>query len=120
MARFSLRPNDRAGEQRLEMVHRDDAVTALYKALITPEAGGKTLNIAGGATWQSTGQRYVEDIYDLLGVPIELAAFRGSDQPGWVDWYDTDVSEQLLNYQQRPYPTYLDTIRQEVERLLAE
>ncbi len=107
-------------EQRLEMVHRDDVVTALYKALITPEARGNTLNIAGGATWQSTGQQYVEDLYELLGVPIELAAFRGPDQPGWVDWYHTDVSEQLLHYQQQPYPTYLDTIRQEVERLLEE
>jgi nucleoside-diphosphate-sugar epimerase len=38
--------------QRLEMVHREDVVTALYKALITPAAQGKTLNIAGGATWQ--------------------------------------------------------------------
>ena len=40
-------------EQRLEMVHREDVVTALYKALITPAAQGKTLNIAGGATWQT-------------------------------------------------------------------
>ena len=36
-------------EQRLEMVQRDDVVTALYKALTTPAARGKTLNIAGRA-----------------------------------------------------------------------
>lgn len=107
-------------DQRLEMVHRDDVVTALYQALVTPEARGKTLNIAGGTTWQTTGQQYVQDLYDLLGVPIELAAFRGQDEPGWVDWYDTDISEQLLHYQQHAYATYLDTIRQQVEQLLAE
>ena len=107
-------------DQRLEMVHRDDVVTALYQALITPAVRGKTLNIAGGTTWQTTGRQYVEDLYDLLGVPIELAAFRGQDEPGWVDWYDTELSEQLLHYQQHPYATYLETIRQQVEQLMAE
>jgi nucleoside-diphosphate-sugar epimerase len=107
-------------EQRLEMVHRDDVVTALYKALITPKARGNTLNIAGGPTWQTTGQQYVADQYAILGVPLEMAAFRGSDEPGWVDWYDTEDSQRLLDYQQHTYTGYLDTLRQEVERLLEE
>ena len=68
-------------EQRLEMVHREDVVTALYKALITPAAQGKTLNIAG--EWQQTsGRQYVADHYEILGVPLEMAAFRGQDGPG--------------------------------------
>ena len=107
-------------DQRLEMVHRDDVVTALYKALITPAGRGKTLNIAGGPTWQTTGQQYVADVYDILGVPLDLATFRGQDAPGWVDWYDTADSQRLLDYQQHPYTSYLDTLRQEVERFLAE
>jgi nucleoside-diphosphate-sugar epimerase len=107
-------------EQRLEMVHRDDVVTALYKALVTPAVRGKTLNIAGGPTWQTTGRQYVADQYDLLGVPLDLAVFRGIDKPGWVDWYDTEESQRLLDYQQHTYPSYLDTLRQEVERMLAE
>lgn len=107
-------------EQRLEMVHRDDVVTALYQALVTPQARGTTLNIAGGATWQTSGRQYVADLYELLGVPIEMATFRHADEAGWVDWYDTDASQRTLNYQQHPYPAYLDTIRQAVERLLAE
>lgn len=107
-------------EQRLEMVHRDDVVTALYKALITPKARGNTLNIAGGPTWQTTGQQYVADQYAILGVPLEMAAFRGSDEPGWVDWYDTEDSQRLFDYQQHTYTGYLDTLRQEVERLLEE
>jgi nucleoside-diphosphate-sugar epimerase len=107
-------------EQRLEMVHRDDVVTALYNALTTPAARGKTLNIAGGSTWQMTGRQYVADLYDILGVPIEMAAFRGHDQPGWVDWYDTETSQCLLHYQQHAYAGYLDTLRREVERLLEE
>jgi nucleoside-diphosphate-sugar epimerase len=106
--------------QRLEMVHRDDVVTALYKALTTPAARGKTLNIAGGPTWQTTGQQYVADLYDIMGVPIETAVFRSPDNPGWVDWYNTAESQRLLDYQQHAYTSYLETLRQEVERLLQE
>ena len=106
--------------QRLEMVQRDDVVTALYKALITPKARGQTLNIAGGPTWQTTGRRYVADLYDIIGVPLEMAAFRGQDEPGWVDWYDTEVSQRLLGYQDHSYSTYLDTLRSEVARLLED
>mgnify|MGYP003393750577 CR=1 FL=1 len=106
--------------QRLEMVHREDVVTALYKALVTPEARGKTLNIAGGPTWQTTGQQYVADHYEILGVPMEMAAFRDPHAPGWVDWYDTEESQRVLAYQQHSYTHYLDTLRAEVARLLEE
>ena len=107
-------------EQRLEMVHRDDVVSALYQALITPEARGSTFNIAGGATWQTTGRQYVADLYELMGVPIEMATFRSADEAGWVDWYDTAASQRILNYQHNPYPAYLDTIRQAIAQMMEE
>ena len=107
-------------EQRLEMVQRDDVVSALYKAIVTPEARNTTLNIAGGSSWQTNGRQYVADLYDIIGVPMEMAAFRGEDEPGWVDWYDTEQSQQLLAYQDHPYSTYLDTLRAEVARLLED
>ena len=107
-------------DQRLEMVHRDDVVLALYQALVVPEARGQTLNIAGGPTWQTTGRQYVADHYELIGVPIEMAAFRGADEPGWVDWYDSEAAQKLLDYQQHSYETYLDALRAEVARLLEE
>jgi nucleoside-diphosphate-sugar epimerase len=107
-------------EQRLEMIHREDVVTALYKALITPQAYGHTFNIAGGPTWQTTGHQYVADLYDIIGVPLDMATFRGVDAPGWVDWYDTIDSQRLLEYQNNTYNAYLDTLRAEVEHMLAE
>jgi nucleoside-diphosphate-sugar epimerase len=107
-------------EQRLEMVHRDDVVTALYKALITPAVRGKVLNVAGGPTWQTTGRQYVIDQYEILGVPLEMASFRSADQAGWVDWYDTEESQRLLGYQEHTYTDYLDTLRREVERMLED
>ena len=106
--------------QRLEMVHRDDVVTALYQALVTPAARGKILNVAGGPTWQTTGGQYVAEQYEVLGVPLEMANFRSPDQPGWVGWYDTEASQRLLAYQQHTYTSYLDTLRHEVERMLED
>jgi nucleoside-diphosphate-sugar epimerase len=105
-------------EQRLELVHRDDAVTAIHRASTSPEAHGETLNIAGGHTWQMTGRHYVERLYDLLGVPREEAKFR--DTPGWVDWYDTEESQRLLRYQRTSYETFLSQIKAEVDRLMAD
>ena len=105
-------------EQRLELVHRDDVVTAILHATTVPAARGKVFNIAGGATWQVTGREYVERLYDLLGVAPEEATFRTS--PGWVDWYDTQESQQLLNYQNVPYGTFLAQIEAEIARLTGD
>jgi UDP-glucose 4-epimerase len=105
-------------DQRVELVHRDDVVRAIYQATTAPAARGKTLNIAGGPTWQMTGRHYVERLYDLLGVPHEEAKFRAT--PGWVDWYDTQESQQLLSYQNTPYETFLAQIKTEVDRLMGD
>ena len=49
-----------------------------------------------------------------------MAAFRGQDGPGWVDWYDTTESQRLLDYQHHSYTSYLEALRAEVERMLAD
>jgi nucleoside-diphosphate-sugar epimerase len=105
-------------EQRVELVHRDDVVTAIHRAATAHAARGKIFNVAGGATWQMTGREYVARLYDLMGVPPEEATFRTS--PGWVDWYDTQESQQLLNYQQTAYGTFLAQIEAEVARLMGD
>jgi nucleoside-diphosphate-sugar epimerase len=105
-------------EQRVELVHRDDVVTAIHQATTVPAARGKIFNIAGGETWQVTGREYVGRLYDLLGVPPEDAVFRTS--PGWVDWYDTQESQELLNYQNTPYGTFLAQVEAEIARLMGD
>jgi nucleoside-diphosphate-sugar epimerase len=105
-------------DQRVELVHRDDVVTAIYHAATTPAARSRIFNIAGGATWQVTGGEYVSRLYDLLGVSPEEATFRAS--PGWVDWYDTQESQQLLCYQNTPYGTFLAQIEAEIARLMGD
>jgi nucleoside-diphosphate-sugar epimerase len=105
-------------DQRVELVHRDDVVTAIHQASTAPGARGQVFNIAGGATWQVTGREYVGRLYDLLGVPPEEATFRAS--PGWLDWYDTQASQELLSYQNTPYGTFLAQIEAEIARLMRD
>ena len=81
-------------EQRVEMVHRDDVVDALFASVGAPEAANKVLNIAGGPTWQMHGEDYARDFYGFMGAPFEDVDYRES--PGWVDWYDTEESQCLL------------------------
>jgi len=103
-------------EQRIEFVHRDDVMTALCAAVGIEEAKGKVFNIAGGSTWRTTGQAYVKDYYDLLGVSMEEAHFQ--EVPGWCDWYDTEESQRILHYQNATYQAYLDQISADIKKMM--
>ena len=105
-------------DQRIEFIHRDDAVTAMCTAVTSTAARGRIYNISGGKSWRMTGKKYVKDYFDLLGVPIEEAQFQS--QPGWCDWYETEESEKDLAYQNTGYAAYLGQIEKEVQALLAE
>ena len=105
-------------DQRVEMVHRDDAVDALFAAVTLPEAAQGVLNIAGGPSWQLTGRDYVRDFYDFVGAPADGAVYR--DSPGWVDWYDTEESQNILGYQNRPYGHYAQQMRDIVQAMMEE
>ncbi len=104
-------------EQRVEMVHRDDVVDALFAAAGAKAGSDKPLNIAGGVTWQLVGKRYVEDFYTFVGAPATDATYRSS--PGWVDWYDTSESQRLLGYQNRSYEFFAEEMRALIEELMA-
>ena len=105
-------------EQRVEMVHRDDVVDALFASVNAPDAANKILNIAGGATWQMRGEDYARDFYGFMGAPFEDVDYRQS--PGWVDWYDTEESQRLLGYQNRSYQHYSDEMNAIIEAMMAE
>ena len=96
-------------DQRVEMVHRDDVVDALFASVSALDAGGKVLNIGGGPTWQLRGRDYVRDFFEVMGAPVEMATYR--DTPGWMDWYDTEESQRILGYQNRSYQHYIGEMR---------
>ena len=105
-------------DQRVEMVHRDDAADALFASASAPGAGGRVFNIGGGPTWQMRGRDYVRDFYDVMGAPVELATYR--ETPGWVDWYDTEESQHTLRYQNHSYQNYLAEMRALIQAMMEE
>ena len=104
--------------QRVEMVHRDDVVDALFAAVTLSEPASGVFNVAGGPSWQLTGRDYVNDFYAFVGAPADDAVYR--DTPGWVDWYDTAESQQALGYQNRPYEHYARQMRDIVQAMMEE
>lgn len=100
-------------DQRVEFVYATDAAQALFNAVDNPEALGKTLNIAGGSSWQMTGAEYITRFYDALGVEVN-AVF--SEKHTALDWYDTSNS-QFLGYQRTSFNDFLDKLRALAEEL---
>ena len=82
-------------EQRVEMIHRDDVADAIKNSVDSKEAVGKIFNIAGGDSWRLRGKNYVEDFFQVMGAPVEMAVYR--DSTGWNDWYDTTESQRILS-----------------------
>jgi nucleoside-diphosphate-sugar epimerase len=107
-----------AAEQRIEFVHRDDVVAALTNAVDSEAARGRELIIAGGPSWRTTGQRYVEDYFNLLGVPLAEAQFLA--QPGYFDHYNTVESQRILRYQRNSYQDFVHQTKRELLRLMGE
>jgi nucleoside-diphosphate-sugar epimerase len=91
------------GDQRVEFIAREDVVAAIMAA-IEHTAGNHIFNIAGGTTWQMTGNTFVNGIYTGFGVPGE------ADYPaeyGYFDWYDTDAAQRTLHYQNTSFTQFL-------------
>ena len=104
-------------EQRVEMIHRDDVADALRNAVDSGEAVGKVFNIAGGSSWRLTGKDYVEDFFNVMGAPVDMAVYR--EDPGWNVWYDTEESQRILRYQNRSYDDYCGQMKAIVEEMMA-
>jgi len=104
-------------DQRVEFVNRDDVALAIANCVGNDAVRGKVLNIGGGPSWQMRGWQYVKGYYDIYELPLDEATFQ--ENPGWFDWYDTEDSQRLLNYQQTSWQDFLDQLTQAVEEALA-
>lgn len=105
-------------DQRVEMIHRDDVVDALFASILEEQSSNKIFNIAGGKSWQKYGSDYVNDFFDFMGAPVESAVFR--DTPGWNDWYNTKESQEILGYQNRSYTHFANEMREIVRKMMEE
>ena len=105
-------------EQRVEMIHRDDVADAIKNSVDSKDAIGKIFNIAGGDSWRLRGKNYVEDFFQVMGAPVEMAVYR--DSTGWNDWYDTTESQRILSYQNRSYSYYGDQMKEIIRDMMEE
>jgi nucleoside-diphosphate-sugar epimerase len=90
-------------KQRIEFVSRGDVVAALL-ACVGAGPANAVLNIAGGPTWQMTGEAYVARWNEALGLAFEDANYL--QQPGTFDWYDTAASQHWLGYQRTSFERF--------------
>ena len=100
-------------DQRVEFIYVEDAAWALFSAAVNKKALGRIFNIAGGASWQMTGAKYIKRFYEALGVYIEP---NFNEEYTALDWYDTSRS-RFLGYRRTTFNQFLDRLRMLGEEL---
>ena len=104
-------------QQRIEFIAANDLVTCLVNAVDNGDAIGKIFNIAGGPSWQVNGEEYVRRFCHTMELPFEESCF--SEEPGWLDWYETGESQHLLCYQDTSFDRFHQVLRDAIEEALA-
>ena len=104
-------------KQRIELLALGDLVRAMTALADRKEqAFGQTLILAGGADWQVTGEDYVERWGKSMDIPYEDMIFL--DHPGWLNWYETRISQALLNYQKTSMDDFFGDLNKAVQEAL--
>ena len=104
-------------QQRIEFIAVNDLVTCLVNAVDNRLVVGKVLNIAGGSSWQVSGEEYVRRFCQTMELDFEEALF--SEKPGWLDWYETEESERLVRYQKTSFDHFHQLLREAVNEAMA-
>ena len=103
--------------QRIELLALEDLVSAMANLVNIEKTENQTLILAGGKTWQVSGEEYVRRWGEIMEIPLEEMSFR--DHPGWLNWYDTDKSQSLFNYQNTSLEDFYAKLKTAVEEALA-
>lgn len=102
--------------QRIELVFRDDVVSAIMGAVEAEDAVGKTLIVSGGETWQMQSNDFVREFFQVLDIPFEDAEY--AEVSHYSDWYDTEEAQALLHYQNTPFPKFIEKFQAAVDEVL--
>lgn len=100
-------------DQRVEFIFVEDAAHALLSAFERRAALNGVYNISGGASWQTTGEKYIRSFYNALGVEVEPNFSKNYTD---LDWYETNRS-RFLNYQRTSFNDLLNRLRIVGEKL---
>ncbi len=104
-------------DQKIELVTLGDLVAAMTALDRLEKALNRTLIISGGKEWQITGERYVNPWCEIMEIPADEMIYM--DRPGWLNWYDSSESQELLNYQNTTPEAFFKQLEAAVAEALA-
>jgi len=104
-------------DQKIELVCLGDLTRAMAALAGNTAALDKTLIISGGKSWQITGEAYVKRWGEIMEIPLDEMTFL--ERSGWLSWYDTEVSQRLLGYQQTSLDDFYNELDVAVKAALA-
>ena len=94
-------------DNRVEFCHPDDLSLAVLNSVKNfSTIKGNTLVISGGPGEQMLYKDMVGSILGVMRLPLPPAD-KFTQQPYYLDWYDTGRSQQLLNFQRRSFKDYI-------------
>lgn len=103
-------------DQKIELICLSDLALAMASLVNNSGAIGKTIILAGGKSWQVKGEDYVKRWGEIMEIPFEEMNF--PDSPGWLNWYDTDESQRLLNYRKTSLKDFFEQLSVAVKEAL--
>lgn len=103
-------------DNRMELLHVDDAASAIVNALESENCRSRTLLIGGGPTCQVLYKDYLEQALSAMGLAMPPGrAF--STHYHYSDWLDTAESERQLHYQRHSFGDIMRSVEREARRL---
>lgn len=109
-------------DARNEVITDSDASTAIAnavkKACEGEVFGKKAYNIAGGAKngWQSHNERILTIMFSAMGVGmLDKGCFTKDISNFELDWYDTEESNALFDYQKTDMRKYIEKMKKNTE-----
>lgn len=101
---------------RVEYCHPDDTASAIFNAVKRFDTvKGNTLVISGGPQERMLYKDMVGAILRVLGLPLP-PAHKFTQEPYYLDWYDTTKSQKLLKFQHRRFSDYIRDFSRQLSR----
>jgi len=101
---------------RVEYCHPDDTASAIFNAVKKFDTvKGNTLVISGGPEERMLYKDMVGSILRVLGLPLP-PAHKFTQEPYYLDWYDTTKSQELLKFQHRRFSDYIRDFSRQLSR----
>lgn len=101
---------------RIEFCHLDDAALAILNGVKNFDTlKGNTLVISGGPSQRMLYKDMISAILGVLGLPLP-PAHKFTQEPYYLDWYETSKSQELLHFQRKTFADYLKDYSKELAR----